>query len=418
MIKLRDYQVVKRDEAIKIFQTCGIVYIAGQVRTGKTLIALSMVKELKYNRCLFLTKKIAIGGIEKQYRDIGYTFFLRVINYDQLHNLADDYDIIIYDESHSLGAYPKPVKRTKLAKKMYYEKPVIYLTGTPNPESWSQLYHQFFVSIYSPWSDYVNFYKWAKKYVDVKQKMRGGFPVNDYDAGRKELIQADIKHLTVNLSQKEAGFTQFVEEYILRVPIDPNIYRLMDKLKKDKIYLMKSGDYIMADTPVRKQSTFHQLCSGTIKTDSGDRYTLDKSKIRFIKEKFRGRKIAIFYKFIAEGSLIREYYPNNTEDDLLFNSRSDLVFIKQIVAGREGISLASADCLVMYNIDFSATSYWQARARMQTLDRKKQAALYWIFSERGIESKVYAVVKKKKNFTRYYFEKAIKETIDLQKLLF
>ena len=55
---------------------------------------------------------------------------------------------------------------------------------------------------------------------------------------------------------------------------------------------------------------------------------------------------------------------------------------------------------------------------MQTLNRTKAASLYWIFSERGIESKVYAVVKKKKNFTKYYFQKAIKEKVDIQTLLF
>jgi hypothetical protein len=41
----------------------------------------------------------------------------------------------------------------------------------------------------------------------------------------------------------------------------------------------------------------------------------------------------------------------------------------QIVAGREGVNLSTADALVFYNIDFSATSYWQARARLQTKDR-------------------------------------------------
>ena len=41
----------------------------------------------------------------------------------------------------------------------------------------------------------------------------------------------------------------------------------------------------------------------------------------------------------------------------------------QIVSGREGISLRNAECLVYYNIDFSATSYWQSKDRMTTKDR-------------------------------------------------
>ncbi|HUT86222.1 MAG TPA: hypothetical protein VMW66_05245, partial [Elusimicrobiales bacterium] len=76
----------------------------------------------------------------------------------------------------------------------------------------------------------------------------------------------------------------------------------------------------------------------------------------------------------------------------------------QIVSGREGISLKNADYLVFYNIDFSATSYWQGRDRMTTKDRLKNK-VYWIFSEGGIEQKIYRQVIKKKSFTSSIFKK-------------
>jgi len=52
----------------------------------------------------------------------------------------------------------------------------------------------------------------------------------------------------------------------------------------------------------------------------------------------------------------------------------------QIVSGREGISLKEADYLVFYNIAFSALSYWQARDRLTTMERKFNT-IYWIFTE-------------------------------------
>jgi hypothetical protein len=67
--------------------------------------------------------------------------------------------------------------------------------------------------------------------------------------------------------------------------------------------------------------------------------------------------------------------------------------------------LSTADALVFYNIDFSATSYWQSRARIQTKDRVKEAQIYWIFSEGGIEDKVYKAVMDKRDFTTEYFKK-------------
>ena len=81
---------------------------------------------------------------------------------------------------------------------------------------------------------------------------------------------------------------------------------------------------------------------------------------------------------------------------------SDKNIALQIVSGREGISLREADALVYYNIDFSATSYWQSRDRMTTLDRRDNK-VYWVFSVGGIEYKIYQAVVKKKDYTVYHF---------------
>jgi hypothetical protein len=95
--------------------------------------------------------------------------------------------------------------------------------------------------------------------------------------------------------------------------------------------------------------------------------------------------------------------------DLLCNNLKDFVISDrhialQIVSGREGISLKQADALVYYNIDFSATSYWQSRDRMTTKDRTN-SKVYWIFSEGGIEKDIYKAVVKKKDYTVNHFKR-------------
>jgi hypothetical protein len=149
-----------------------------------------------------------------------------------------------------------------------------------------------------------------------------------------------------------------------------------------------------------------QLSGGTLIFD-GDPTgaVLDTSKAEFIARHFDGQKIAILYRYQAEGQLLRFMFKNHTEIPEEFNDRTDLTFIAQIQSAREGVNLSSADALVMYNIDFSATSYFQARARIQTKDRTAPANLYWIFSKHGIERKVYAAVSDKKNYTYSYYAK-------------
>ena len=86
-----------------------------------------------------------------------------------------------------------------------------------------------------------------------------------------------------------------------------------------------------------------------------------------------------------------------------FNS-TDKNIALQIVSGREGISLSKAKCLVYYNIDFSATSYWQSRDRMTTKERLKNN-VYWVFAKDGIEKDIYKTVVKKKDYTVNHFKK-------------
>ena len=115
-------------------------------------------------------------------------------------------------------------------------------------------------------------------------------------------------------------------------------------------------------------------------------------------------KIGIFYKFTAELKALKEVYGDDITTDLdEFNSIRKSIAL-QIVSGREGISLRKAKYLVYYNIDFSATSYWQSRDRMTTKDRLYNK-IYWVFSKNGIESKIYKAVNNKKDYTLRHFKK-------------
>lgn len=149
----------------------------------------------------------------------------------------------------------------------------------------------------------------------------------------------------------------------------------------------------------------HQLSSGTCKFEDGTSMVIDYSKAEFIKWKFADEKIAIFYKFKEELNALRQVYgaENLTEDLDEFNN-TDKCIALQIVSGREGISLKNAKYLVYYNIDFSATSYWQSRDRLTTMDRNTND-IYWIFSKGGIEKNIYKSVMNKKNYTLSNFKR-------------
>jgi hypothetical protein len=407
---LRNYQIEISDRACSILIEHGLVYLAMEVRCGKTLTSFSTADKYGAKEVLLLTKKKAIASIQKDYEALQPGFNLYVTNYEAAHTLTKlDFDLIILDEAHSLGAFPIIGERAKVVKKICVGKPVIYLSGTPTPESFSQIFHQLHCSSFSPFKEYRNFYHWAKDYVNVKKRYFYNREVRDYSNADKQKIDEKIKHLFISFTQEDAGFTQMVNEHILKVKMKESTYWLASKLRARRVHIGKNGEEIIADTEVKLMQKLHQIYSGTVLPEEGSPVCFDNSKAEFIAKHFEGKKIAIFYKFRGELELIRWAFKGQiTESPEEFNHRHDLTFCSQIVSGREGINLSSADALVFYNIDFSHLSYWQARARMQTKERQTACELYWIFSEGGIESLIYEKVKAKKDYVLSYFREDFK----------
>lgn len=407
MKQLRDYQVDIANKAVDILKINKIVYINCEVRVGKTLMALETARLFGANKVLFLTKKKAISSIVGDYNDFNYAqyFSIEVMNDESMHKLNGDYDLVVHDESHRFGSFPKPGVGAKTFKKMFASLPMIFLSGTMSPESYSQLYHQFWVSNASPFRKYTNFYKWANDFVKIKKKYLGSHEVNDYSDADRDKVMSVIKDYVITFTQEQAGFSSEIEEEILYVQMNSLTYGMCSKLKKDLIVEGKE-EVILADTPVKLQQKLHQMYSGTVKFESGNSMVFDTSKAEFIKSRFSGNKIGIFYKFKAELDALKEVFKDNLTTDIDEFNETDKSIALQIVSGREGISLRNADYLVFYNIDFSATSYWQARDRLSFMDRKFNK-VYWIFAQGGIESHVYKQVLNKKNFTLSHFKKTL-----------
>jgi hypothetical protein len=399
-MEIRDYQLAISIRAWNKLALYKIVYIAAEVRTGKTIMALNTAKLYRAKNVLFLTKKKAITSIENDYKAMGYDYQLTVINNESIHKIEGNFDLLISDEHHRNGAFPKPNKVTKYIKENYSHLPMIFLSGTPHPESYSQIYHQFWVSNYSPFPE-KNFYRWADKYVNKKTLYVSYGEAIDYSDANKDIIYKIIGNYMITFTQKNAGFTSKVNENVLRVKLKQSTYNVIDLLKNDLVIQGKEEE-VLADTPTKLLTKLHQLYSGTIKFESGNSKVIDYSKSEFIYKKFFGQKIGIFYKFKEEYNALKYIYGDLLTTDLAEFDNTDKCIALQIVSGREGISLKNAEYLVYYNIDFSAVSYWQSRDRLTTMNRLSND-VFWIFSENGIEDKIYKAVLNKKDYTTKIF---------------
>ena len=399
MFELRDYQKDISKQGIEIINKNKILILNLAVRTGKTHIALNIANN--YKRVLFITKKKAIQSVNNDYIDAGYDFDLVVTNYENLHKIEGKFDLVICDESNEkISAYPKPTLNAKRVKEFVIND-LILLTGTLLPESNSQIYHQLWVSNYSPFKQYKNFYSFHKALGNQKILYTSYGQAKDYSSVDYSKIEKFIDPIKISLTQKEAGFVSVINEITHKVVMSNTTKSLIKQLEKDFIIEGKE-EVILADTGVKLMQKVHQLSSGTVKFESGNSKILDYSKIEYIKENFSDQKIAIFYKFKAELEMIESVFDLAKDIEEFDNSDKNIAL--QFVSGRSGIKLNKADSIVALNIDFSSTTYWQFRDRMTTLDRK-ESSINWIFSDCGMEYAIYKSVMKKKNYTLQTFRK-------------
>ena len=404
-MQLRLYQQEAACDLVAILNQHRIAYLRGEVRTGKTFTALETARRLGVLNCLIVTKKKAIASIEADRDALGLTAKVEVTNYEQVPKRAGrHYDLLIIDEAHSVGAYPKPSKRWYDLQAIHF-KYLLLMSGTPSPESYSQLYHQFALGP-TRWSGYRNFYEWAKAgYVSIGSKYVGtGQQVNDYSKADEARILADIQPLTVTITQQQAGFTTQIEEQIHQVPMKPCTYRLARRIMKDGVIGRPDCRSVLADTGAKAMSKLRQIYSGTVITEAHGAIIFDCSKAHYIRSTFAGRKIAILYCFNAEGDMLRKVFANTcTDSPETFNADPQSTYIGQVQASREGVNLSTADDLIFIGIDYSALSYLQGRDRASYFGRDRANRVHFIFAARGIEPRVYAQVRDKQNYTTAHY---------------
>lgn len=406
-------------EIIERLQAHRLAYLTGEVRTGKTIAALEVVRRMELQSVLVVTKKKAIMSIEKDRDGMGLTDVVTVTNYEQLpKHKGKSYGLLICDECHCLGSYPRPSKRFKDLQAIH-RSAVLLMSGTPSPESFSQLYHQYAVGG-GPWSAHRNFYAWARAgYVDVRQKRVGtGQTVNDYTRANEVRIMADIAPYVVRITQREAGITTEIQEQVHVVPMSDRTRRLMRRIAKDGVVGRLGRRQVLADTGASRMIKLRQLAGGTVKwarqrvDENGvvgppeeGCTVLDRSKVDYIQRTFTG-KTAILYTFVAEGDMLRAAYGDRaTDSPELFNADPSKVFVGQVQSSREGVNLSSADDIVFYGIDYSALSYLQARDRASYIGRTRANRVHWVFAQGSLEPMVFRVVKNKESYTVKHYNR-------------
>ncbi|MGL5565977.1 MAG: hypothetical protein ACRDC4_09645 [Plesiomonas sp.] len=373
------------DQALAILREHGLVYLANEERTGKTLTAILTVEKSAALKALVITKKKALKGWEETLAAFKHSKSYTVVNYHQAWKYEyNNYDVIILDEAHNyISSFPKPGLIHKQLKPICKDKPIIYISATPYAQGPQLLFHQFKLSSYSPWYKHTNFYEWFRVYGKPYTKEIAGMKVPQYDRCHVDMILDCVKHLFITKTRQELGFEHEPEDMLHYIELEPNTKTVYNTILNDRVVQLKAGE-LVCDSTSKLRTSLHQIEGGTIKLDDVPHVLANNEKIDYIKERFGdAESLVIMYNFIAEGIKLRQHFKN--------------ACILQATSYAEGVDLHKYKDLVIYSQDYSTARHTQRRARQCNQKRDKPITVHFLLVKKAISEQVYKTVSVNKS---------------------
>lgn len=390
-----DYQLSLSDDALEILRANGLVYLAMEERTGKTLTAILAAEKSDVERVLVITKKNALGGWNETLENFAHSKQYTVTNYHQVSKLTDSsaFDLVILDESHNyVSSFPKVSKLWKVVAKLVRNKPIIYISATPYAQGPQLLYNQFALSSWSPWKKYSSSYNWFRDYGVPNTLWLAGRQVEQYNTVRSNDVLACVKHLFITKTRKELEFAHEPEDRLHSIELVKTTKDHYNTLQKDRVITLKGQD-LVADTIMKLRTSLHMLEGGVAKIDD-DYMVLDNTeKIDYILNVWGdSNDLVIMYNYKAEKTKLEKIFKH--------------AVCLQATSFAEGIDLSHKKHLVIYSQDFSTARHTQRRARQANKNRSEPIIVHYLLVNKAVSEQVYETVTvNKTNFVDAMYER-------------
>lgn len=411
---LKPHQTEAVEKAAPILKSKGLVYIFGQPRVGKSLIALELSKQCipkQPGKTLVFTKKMAIIDW-LQYNE---SYDYEVTNYERAEKLnPDDYNFIIIDEAHNFGAFPKPSQRIKTMRQFCKGKPIVFLSGTPFVESPNSVYSQLSLSSFSPFNDLYNGYSFFKLYGIPDLIYLYGKQVESYKKANWPKIEAVISPYIVKVTYDDAGIEYDNTDKIHKL-YDADLEELLEGICKTwtacenysveewESYDGRSGTYFTAigGYPLESASASGQAMLQYIGGFYKD-LNLPQTKLDWLKKFIEDNpgKTAVMCYYRQEQEELTEIFKDNPNVDIFSSTKYC-----------EGIDLSGYDHYVLYSFGYSGAKFIQLRDRVVNIHRNRPTQVHIPIIMDTPDEDHYARVKNKERFNlnmafAYYSKKS------------
>lgn len=405
---------------------------------GKTVITLTAINDLKYNRFMInralviAPKKVAeatwsseaqkwdhlkhlriskvLGTAAQRIRAVNTPADIYVINRENVQWLVDHYrndwkfDMVVADE---LSSFKNP--QAKRFKCLTWVRPHISkfvgLTGTPAPNGLMDLWAQIYLlDSGERLGKSITAYRRAY----FSENTHGGnFSTFDERPGAEQLIKQKISDICVSMKAEDYIELPERQDIVVPVELDPRARKLYDQFEHD-MFLEVDEETLDAGTAAVLTNKLLQMAGGAAYTPAGTPVEVHSCKTEAFMELIeaaQGQPVLVFYNFRHElqriSQLLQKAKVNfgelKTPEDIdRWNRRELSVLLAHPASAAYGLNLqAGGSHIIWFGLNWSLELYQQANARLYRQGQQDRVIIHHLIVKDSADEMVMASLQDK-----------------------
>jgi SNF2 family DNA or RNA helicase len=404
------------DEALGLFLDMGL---------GKTVITLTAINDLKYNRfaiskvLVIAPKKVAestwskesqkwdhlkmlrvvpvLGTLKKRIRALNTPADIYVINRENVQWLVEYYrnawpfDMVVVDEFSSFKNHQaKRFKSLTWVRK--HINRIVGLTGTPAPNGLLDLWAQVYLLDEGERLE-KKITHFREKYFEPDQRDRDRVFSYMPKPGAEEIIQEKISDICVSMKAEDYLELPDCIDNVVPVVLDSKAKEAYEKLEKEML-LEVDEVTIDAGSAAVLTNKLLQLCNGAVYDENRNVIDIHNCKIEvFLEliEGLNGKPALVFYNFQHDvsrikkalaGSKLRIRELKTPQDETDWNNRQIDILLAHPASAAYGLNLQEGgNHVIWFGLNWSLELYQQANKRLHRQGQKEKVIIHHLVVE-------------------------------------
>lgn len=406
---------------------------------GKTVITLTAIKELRYNRweivkpLIIAPKKVAeatwsteaqkwdhlkmmritpvLGSIQQRIRALATPADAYVVNRENVQWLVNyfenswPFDMVILDESSSFkNSQSKRFKALKLVRNRM--KKIVELTGTPTSNGLEDLWAQIYLlDNGARLGKTISSYR-DKYFTPGRRNQTTIFNYTPKD-GSFEMIKQAISDICISMSAED--YLNLPDMIVNNIPVtlDKTAIKLYMQMEKD-LLLQLDENTITAQSAGVLTGKLLQMCNGAIYDEDKNVVTIHNCKIdAFLEliEQLNGQHALVFYNYQHDRDRLLEALTktnlrvrvySRAKDEIDWNNNEIDILLAHPASCGYGLNLQKGGHhAIWFGLTWSLEQYEQANKRLHRQGQEQPVIIHHLYIQNGMDEEVIKALQNK-----------------------